>query len=227
MEKERSISGVVINNMIDDEVYQYINSKRGYLLVKRMIDIVLSLIALVILMPFFVLLALIIVIDSPGKIFFIQERVGKEGEIFKIYKFRSMNIDAESKRNTLLEKNKMDGPVFKIVDDPRVTKVGRFMRKTSLDELPQLFNILRGDMSIVGPRPLVTYETKEFNTYQNLRHNVKPGLTCYWQIAGRNEVSFNEWMDLDIKYIKEISFKTDFLIFLKTIKVVLLGIGAY
>lgn len=217
----------IFKNQVDAEASQYVKKKKSYLVGKRIIDVVFSLILSFLLIPVFLLLALIIKLDSPGKVVFSQLRTGKDGKVFKMYKFRSMSENAESKRKILLKHNKMDGPVFKVINDPRVTRVGKVIRKTSLDELPQLFNILMGDMSIVGPRPLVTYETKDFNSYQNIRHKVKPGLTCYWQIGGRNEISFEEWMALDVKYVKEMSLKTDAYILFKTIKVVLLGIGAY
>lgn len=160
-------------------------------------------------------------LESKGGVIFSQLRTGKDGKKFKMYKFRSMCEGAEEKRDELLEHNEMDGPVFKISKDPRVTRIGRFIRKTSIDELPQLINIIKGEMSIVGPRPLVIYETEEFNEYENQRHMVRPGLTCYWQISGRNNISFNQWIPLDIKYIKEMSTWTDFKIILKTIYVVI------
>lgn len=197
-----------------------------YLLLKRTFDILLSIFALIILSPLLLGTAIAIRVESPGNVIFSQLRTGKDNKPFKIYKFRSMSQNAEKKRNDLLEQNEMDGPVFKIAEDPRITKVGKFIRKFSIDELPQLINIIKGDMSIVGPRPLVIYETEEFTDYENIRHMIKPGLTCYWQIGGRNDISFEEWMELDLKYIKEMSVWTDIKIILKTFKVVLLGEGA-
>lgn len=152
--------------------------------------------------------AVAIVIDDPsaGPIFS-QERVGRNGKPFKFYKFRSMCPNAEAKLGDLLDQNEMDGPVFKIKDDPRITRVGKFIRKTSLDELPQLWNILRGDMSIVGPRPALPREVEQDGEYEKQRLYVTPGLSCYWQIAPhRNDLSFEEWMALDVKYVKERSF---------------------
>lgn len=222
-----------LSNVLVDENYDYsdivinFNKHRTYFIVKRILDIFLSFIALVVLSPIFLLTAIAIRMESKGKIIFTQMRTGKDGKVFKMYKFRSMCDGAEQLRSKLLNLNEMDGPVFKISNDPRVTKVGRFIRKTSIDELPQLINIIKGDMSIVGPRPLVTYETDQFSDYHNRRHMVRPGLTCYWQISGRNDISFNEWMALDLKYLEDISFWTDIKIILKTFKIVLTGKGAY
>lgn len=198
-----------------------------YYLIKRIADIILSFFALIILSPLLFITAIAIKVESTGKVIFSQLRTGKDNKLFRMYKFRSMYENAEKKRNDLLDQNEMDGPVFKITNDPRITKVGKIIRKLSIDELPQLMNIIKGDMSIVGPRPLVTYETEKFTDYQNMRHLVKPGLTCYWQISGRNDISFEEWIDLDLKYIHEMSLWTDIKIIFKTFKVVLLGKGAY
>ena len=166
-------------------------------------------------------------VDDPsaGPIFS-QERIGRDGKPFKFYKFRSMCPNAEAKLDDLLDQNEMDGPVFKIKDDPRITRVGKFIRKTSIDELPQLWNILKGDMSIVGPRPALPREVEQYGDYEKQRLYVTPGLSCYWQIAPhRNDLSFEEWMDLDIKYVKERSFWVDWKIIFKTFKVCLLGHG--
>lgn len=217
------IEGVLAEKYVEVNIRKF----RLYFILKRTIDIIASLIGLIILSPLFLLTIIAIRIESKGKPIFTQIRTGKDGREFKMYKFRSMYDGAEKLRSSLLDQNEMDGPVFKIAQDPRVTKVGRFIRKTSIDELPQLINILKGDMTIVGPRPLVTYETDQFGEYENQRHQVKPGLTCYWQIKGRNHIGFKEWIDLDLKYIEEMSLWTDFKIFLSTIKVVLIGKGAY
>ena len=164
-----------------------------------------------------------IIIDDPkGCPVFSQIRVGKNGKEFKMYKFRSMVVDAEDRLKELLEENEMDGPVFKIADDPRITRVGKFIRKTSIDELPQLFNILKGDMSIVGPRPALPREVEQYSVYQTQRLFITPGLTCYWQIQpNRNDISFDEWVEMDIQYIRERSFLVDWKIIFKTIIVVL------
>ncbi len=194
---------------------------------KRIIDIVFSSLALIILSPLFLFVAMAIRIDSKGKIIFAQLRTGKDGKPFTMYKFRSMYEDAEERHKELLALNEMDGPVFKIARDPRITRVGRFIRKSSIDELPQLINILKGEMSIVGPRPLAVYEAKKLNKHENMRHLIKPGLTCYWQISGRNDITFAKWIELDFKYIQKMSIWTDTKIVLRTIIVVLFRKGAY
>ncbi|MDO5378768.1 MAG: sugar transferase [Clostridia bacterium] len=190
-------------------------------------DIFFSLLALAILWPVLAIVALIIVIDSPGAgPIFAQERVGRDGKTFRFYKFRSMVPNAEQKLEGLLDRNEMDGPVFKIKDDPRITRVGKFIRRTSIDELPQLINVLMGDMSIVGPRPAIPREVAQYDDYERQRLYVQPGITCYWQIQPhRNELSFEEWLELDLKYIREQSFLVDWKIILMTIRVVLTGQG--
>lgn len=195
---------------------------RAYRFAKRFFDIFSSLVALIILSPVFIIISLIIFFDDPhGTPFFVQKRVGQNGRIFNFYKFRSMVVNAEDMLEQLQEKNEKDGPVFKMKDDPRITKVGKFIRKTSIDELPQLFNILKGDMSIVGPRPALPNEVEKYNVYQKQRLLVTPGLTCIWQASEkRDEIAFDEWMDLDIKYIQQQNFILDFKLILKTIKVV-------
>lgn len=196
---------------------------RNYWQVRRLQDIILSLLAIAVLWPFLLIVALVIVIDSPGAgPIFAQTRVGRDGKEFTFYKFRSMIPDAEDHLNELLPDNEMHGPVFKIRDDPRITRVGRIIRKCSIDELPQLFNVLRGDMSIVGPRPALPREVEQYDDYARQRLIVSPGLTCYWQIQpNRNQLSFDEWLELDIKYINERSFLTDWKIIFKTFAVVL------
>ena len=200
-----------------------LHTKRLYWFGRRAQDIVLSLIALLILWPLLLIVALVIWIDSPGASpIFAQERVGRDGKRFMFLKFRSMIPNAEERLTELLDKNEMDGPVFKIKDDPRITRVGRFLRKTSIDELPQLLNILKGDMSIVGPRPALPREVEQYSAYEKQRLYVTPGLTCYWQIQpNRNDLSFAEWMALDLKYVRERSFATDWKIILKTVGAVL------
>lgn len=204
-----------------DEIKQT-KSKSAYQIVKRLQDILFSFIALIVLSPLFLLVALIIFIDDPkGSPIFTQIRCGKNGKPFKFYKFRSMSVDAELKLGELLSKNEMNGPAFKIKDDPRITRVGKFIRRTSIDELPQLWNILKGDMSIVGPRPSVPREVEQYTDYQRQRLSITPGLTCFWQIMPkRNSISFDEWMELDMKYIQEQSFLTDWKIIFATIRAV-------
>ena len=196
------------------------------LFIKRASDAAVSLAALIILSPVLLLTAIAIKLTSPGPIFFRQERNGMNGRRFTLLKFRSMVLGAEKMQEELRALNEMDGPVFKIRNDPRMTKIGRFLRRTSLDELPQLINVLKGDMSLVGPRPPIPGEVTNYETWQRRRLSMRPGLTCFWQISGRNEVSFEEWMKLDLEYIDNWSLWLDFKILLKTVPVVLFGTGA-
>ena len=198
----------------------------GYRIIKRSADIALSVLALIILSPVFLITAIAIKMEDGGNCIFRQERSGWNGKVFLMYKFRSMVAEAPSLHQEMLKHNEMDGPVFKMKDDPRVTKVGKFIRKTSIDELPQLLNIIKGEMSIVGPRPLPVYEQEKCNEYQNQRLLVKPGLTCYWQASGRNDIPFSEWIEMDLRYIEEASVWTDFKILVKTFGAVLSGNGA-
>lgn len=202
---------------------EQLHTKKGYWILRRGQDIFFSLLALVILFPVLLIVALIVFIDDPhGSPFFAQIRCGRDGRLFKMYKFRSMYVDAEERLQELLKENEMDGPAFKMKDDPRITRVGRFIRKTGLDELPQLWNILKGDMSIVGPRPALPREVEQYTELQKQRMYVTPGLTCYWQtMPKRNEISFDEWMELDLKYIQERSFWVDWKIIFKTVGAVI------
>ena len=204
-----------------------LRSHRRYWVLRRAQDIVFSLLALILLAPLALVISLAIVLDSPGDgAIFRQRRVGRDGKLFWLYKFRTMCPDAEKRLNELLKLNQMDGPVFKIKGDPRITRVGRFLRKTSLDELPQLLNVLRGDMSIVGPRPALPREVELYSDYQRQRLYVTPGLSCYWQIAPhRNEMSFDEWVALDLKYIQERSFWVDWKIIFLTVRAMLMKYG--
>lgn len=190
-----------------------------YRICKRGLDVVLSAAALLALWPVFLLIMLVIVIDSPGAgPIFAQTRVGKDGMPFTLYKFRSMRPNAEAELEGLLGQNEMDGPVFKIRNDPRVTRVGRFLRKSGLDELPQLWNVLRGEMSLVGPRPGLPREAARYDALARQRLRVLPGLTCYWQIQpNRNQLRFEEWMALDVRYLREQSLLTDWKIILATL----------
>lgn len=207
-------------NVIRD--YKSIEPRKGiiYLFFKRAMDIVGSAIGLILLSPLFILVALAIKIEDPkGKVFFAQQRCGKDNKSFPMYKFRSMVSNAEELLEELMEQNEMDGPVFKIKEDPRITKVGKFIRKTSIDELPQLFNILMGDMSIVGPRPAIPHEVAEYNDYQRQRLLVKPGLTCIWQVSGRNSIGFDEWVNMDLEYIEKRNLWMDIKLIFKTVGV--------
>lgn len=205
---------------LDSENVQ--SQNQFYQTVKRFQDVVLSSIALVLLFPFMLITALVIWIECPNASpIFVQDRVGKDGKVFRFYKFRSMVPNAEAKLQEVLNQNEMDGPVFKIKNDPRITHFGRFIRKTSIDELPQLFNVLRGDMSIVGPRPALPREVAQYTDYERQRLLVTPGLTCYWQVQpNRNALSFDAWLALDLKYIQERSFLVDWKIIWKTVSVV-------
>ncbi|MGI8891095.1 MAG: sugar transferase [Chthoniobacterales bacterium] len=198
------------------------------LLIKGIIDRVGAFFALVVLSPFMLLVAVLIKLTSKGPPIFRQERAGKHGKAFTMYKFRSMSDDAEQRRADLLPFNQMTGPVFKIDDDPRITPFGRWLRRTSIDELPQLLNVVMGDMSLVGPRPLPLYEVEKFeNTAQRRRLSVRPGLTCLWQIRGRNEVTdFRDWVKLDLEYIDKWSLGLDFKILVRTLPAVVFGLGA-
>ena len=198
---------------------QVLRSRRKYWAIRRTQDVLLSAAALLVLWPVMLIVALVVWIDSPGASpIFAQDRVGRDGKVFRFYKFRSMVPNAEAKLGDLLGQNEMEGPAFKIKDDPRITRVGKFIRKTSLDELPQLWNILKGDMSVVGPRPPLPREVAEYGEYEMQRLLVTPGLTCYWQVQPhRNDLSFDEWVELDVKYIQESSFLTDWKIIFMTV----------
>lgn len=192
------------------------NKLNAYEYVKRILDFSVSIIALIILSPLLLIVSILIATTSKGPIIFKQDRVGKNGVIFKMYKFRSMVVNAEELKDELEKENEMNGPMFKIKNDPRVTKIGRFIRKTSIDELPQLINVLKGEMSLVGPRPSLPKEVEEFEPWMLERLKVLPGLTCYWQVMGRNDIEFNEWMKLDIKYVRERNLWVDLKLIFKT-----------
>ena len=203
------------------------NVSVGYLFVKRAIDIICALFGIIILSPVFLSTALLIKLTSHGKILFVQERNGYKGKIFKMYKFRSMINNAEKLFSVVESMNEVSGNMFKIKEDPRITPVGRIIRKTSIDELPQLFNVLKGEMSIVGPRPPIPREVVKYDAWHGLRLSVKPGLTGLWQVSGRNQVGFEEMVRLDLKYIRERSLKRDFEIIVRTIPVILGDLNAY
>ena len=193
---------------------------------KRLASIIVA--ALIVLAPLFIILAILIKLTSPGPVFFVQVRIGQHGRGFCFYKFRSMYVDAEQRKQELLAKNESaDGVIFKMKDDPRITPIGRIIRKTSMDELPQFLNVLFGDMSLVGPRPPVPAEVREYSIEARKRLNVKPGLTCLWQVSGRSDIPFKEQVKLDKEYISSRSLKSDFLILLRTIPAILSGRGAY
>ncbi len=196
------------------------------LFVKRLIDLAASAVAIVLCTPFWIIIPVLIKRDSPGPAFYVQERVGKNGRLFHMYKFRSMVDGAEKMQNLVMHLNEMDGPVFKIKADPRLTRIGKFLRRTSLDELPQLFNVFNGTMSLVGPRPPILSEVSQYRPWQRKRLSVTPGVTCLWQVTGRNEITFDEWMKLDMQYIENWSLALDIKILLKTVKAVIKRRGA-
>lgn len=197
------------------------------LFVKRLFDLTLTILAMPLVLPLMALIALAIKLDSRGPIFFVQQRVGLRKHLFPMYKFRSMQKDAEEKINEIEHLNEAEGPIFKIANDPRVTRVGRFLRKTSLDELPQLFNVLRGEMSLVGPRPMSIRDVDLFDKgIQRKRFSVMPGITCIWQISGRSNLPFEKWLELDLEYIEKWSLRLDLKILAKTIPAVIKSKGA-
>lgn len=195
---------------------------------KRFFDIVIAVLALILLSPVFLLTILAIKLTSPGPAFFAQIRVGRYGRHFRFYKFRSMYVDAEARKAGLLARNQSaDGVIFKMRDDPRITPVGKFIRHASIDELPQLINVLKGDMSLVGPRPPVPSEVRQYTLEDRKRLNVIPGITCLWQVSGRSDIPFREQVRLDKEYIRHHGIWTDFVLLVKTIPAILTGRGAY
>ncbi|MBN2185768.1 MAG: sugar transferase [Candidatus Krumholzibacteriota bacterium] len=194
---------------------------------KRIADIINACLILLLFLPIIPVLVILVKLDSKGPILFKQKRIGKDGREFDFYKFRSMKHGSENVIGVLRPLSGVDGPIFKLKEDPRVTRVGRFLRRSSLDELPQLLNVLKGDMSIVGPRPNLPSEVAHYLPWQKKRLEVTPGITCFWQIAGRSHIGFQEWMRLDLEYIRKRSLTTDFKIMLKTIPAVIARKGAY
>jgi lipopolysaccharide/colanic/teichoic acid biosynthesis glycosyltransferase len=197
------------------------------LVLKRGIDVVGSLLLLVILLPILLVTALAVLLSSSGSILYVHERVGRDGRPFRMLKFRSMRKEAEDERGDILHLNQAVGPVFKIPDDPRMTRVGRVIRKLSIDELPQLVNVLAGDMSLVGPRPPLPEEYATYDAGQRHRLSVTPGLTCIWQVSGRSDLDFETWVEMDLEYIESWNLRKDLAILLQTVPAVLSGRGAY
>ena len=206
-------------------VYQKKNP--AYLKLKRGMDILLSAAALVFLAPVFLFTALAIKLEDGGPILFCQYRAGKDMKPFKIYKFRSMLVNADAKMPEMMKDNEQTGHAFKIKNDPRITRVGKFIRKFSIDELPQLINVIKGDMSIVGPRPILTFQMEECSGYERQRLVVQPGLTCYWQIGGRANIGWKDWIEMDLDYIEDMSLWTDIKIIARTVPAVFDREGAY
>lgn len=230
MEYTESVDSITINSSEVQLLKEYLSHKKGYLIVKRLIDIVGSIIGVVLTIPFIFVVGIAIKLESKSlraKVFFVQERVGKDGKTFKMIKFRSMQEDAEGQLKNLLHKNEIKGAMFKMKNDPRVTRVGKFIRKTSIDELPQFFNVLIGDMSLVGPRPPLMREVVQYSEKDKARLLVKPGITGLWQVTVRNNADFDVMVKLDITYIESINFVRDMKILLKTIVIMFHPNGAY
>lgn len=213
MEKINLIGNEKFKSIYNNEEY---NSRLTYNFTKRFLDIIGAICGLLFSSPILLPIVIAIKLESDGPVIFSQTRIGKDGKKFKMYKLRSMVVNAEELKKDLYNKNEMSGPMFKIKDDPRITKVGRFIRKTSIDELPQLFNVLKGEMSLVGPRPSLPKEVKQFDEWMLKRLSIKPGLTCYWQVMGRNNIDFEDWMKLDIKYVENRSLILDLKLIFKT-----------
>jgi exopolysaccharide biosynthesis polyprenyl glycosylphosphotransferase len=222
-ETKLNLTNAVKTNIGNDMFLTFINIPHNVyaLAIKKLMDINISLLIIILLFPVFLIIGLLIKLTSKGPIIYKQNRVGLRGRHFKLYKFRTMVVNADFKRSELESKNEMDGPVFKIKEDPRITWIGKYLRKTGLDELPQLFNVLKGEMSLIGPRPPLQSETLQYKRWQLRRLSVKPGLSCFWQIKpDRNNIKFETWMEMDLAYIDNWSLRLDFMILLKTIKTV-------
>jgi exopolysaccharide biosynthesis polyprenyl glycosylphosphotransferase len=227
-ENDTKLTNAIGTEIGNEKFLTFINIPHNLyaLAIKKIMDISISLFLIISLSPVLIFISAMIKLTSPGPVLFKQVRVGLRGRLFKLYKFRTMVVNAEILRKELEKENEVDGPVFKIRDDPRVTKIGKFLRRTGLDELPQLFNILKGEMSLIGPRPPLPDETKLYKRWQLRRLSVKPGLSCFWQIKpDRNSIKFEKWMELDLAYIDNWSLRLDFIILFKTIKTVFLRSG--
>ena len=227
MQTVKEKSSAVSENIIEEKIYEAPAPKPGYELCKRIFDVVMSTFALLVLSPVFLAVSIAIWCEDHGPAFYVSTRLTKGGKEFKMYKFRSMYVNADQHKKELEAQNEMKGPAFKMKDDPRVTKVGKFIRRTSIDELPQLLNIIKGDMSIIGPRPPLPEEVAQYTPYQLHRLDVITGLACYHECQGRsNETDFDQWVESDLRYIRERSMLTDMKVIWWTIKVVLTGKGA-
>lgn len=210
-----------------ETAYRSKAGERMYELTKRAMDVFISALLLFGLMPFMLVVAALIKLDSPGPVVLRQKRVGRGLKLFDCFKFRTMVENAQALQAELVSLNEMDGPVFKIRNDPRITRIGKYLRKYSIDELPQLVNVLRGEMSLVGPRPPLPHEVEMYEPRYLRRLDVKPGLTCLWQVSGRNELSFEKWMELDLYYVENRSLLLDIEILFRTIPAVVSARGAY
>lgn len=210
-----------------DGLRERLRRQRGTEIAKRCFDVICAVTGLILFLPLLPFLAIMVKLESPGPLLFRQARVGRDGRVFTCYKIRSMVIDAEIIKAKYAHLNEADGAAFKIREDPRITRVGRFVRRSSLDEFPQLLNVLRGDMSIVGPRPQIPSEVAQYAPEHRVRLLVKPGITCLWQVSGRNDIDFEEWMRLDREYVERRSLALDFWILLRTLPAVIGRHGAY
>ncbi len=224
-EKVVSSKGKKIIELNYWEIYDH--KPNIYKWLKRSFDVVAALAALVVLFPVFLITAVAIFVEDGGPIFFTQQRAGKDMKSFKIYKFRSMYRNAEAQFEKMQVQNEQTGHAFKIKNDPRITRVGKFIRRYSIDELPQLFNIIKGDMSVVGPRPIIYSQMEECNAYEKQRLIVRPGLTCYWQVCGRAKIKWDRWVELDLQYIHDMSIKKDIELIIRTFPAVFGQDGAY
>ena len=227
LEKEITEKNSMRKEVIKNGVIYYVDEKKFYSIVKRVFDVTVSVLFVILFWWLFVGIAVAIKIDDRGPVFYVHNRVGLFGREFKFYKFRSMRPDADKMLDSIQHLNETSGELFKIKDDPRVTRVGRFLRKTSLDELPQFFNIIKGDISFVGPRSPLPREVANYTDYSMQRLSVIGGLTCYWQVSGRSQIDFSGMVELDYKYIRERGFLTDIKILFLTIPAVIKGDGAY
>lgn len=224
-EKVVSSKGKKIIELNYWEIYDH--KPNIYKWLKRSFDVVAALAALVVLFPVFLITAVAIFVEDGGPIFFTQQRAGKDMKSFKIYKFRSMYRNAEAQFEKMQVQNEQTGHAFKIKNDPSITRVGKFIRRYSIDELPQLFNIIKGDMSVVGPRPIIYSQMEECNAYEKQRLIVRPGLTCYWQVCGRAKIKWDRWVELDLQYIQDMSIKKDIELIIRTFPAVFGQDGAY
>ena len=224
-EETKSATGKKIIELNYQEIYDH--KPNIYKWIKRAFDVIAASIALVVLSPIFLLTAIAILLEDGGPVFFTQQRAGKDMQSFKIYKFRSMYKNAEAQFERMQAQNEQTGHAFKIKNDPRITHVGHFIRRYSIDELPQLFNIIKGDMSVVGPRPILTSQMEECNAYEKQRLIVKPGLTCYWQVCGRARIKWDRWVELDLQYIQDMSIKKDLELIFRTFPAIFGQDGAY
>jgi lipopolysaccharide/colanic/teichoic acid biosynthesis glycosyltransferase len=215
------------NQMLKALLFPEAKENRLYCISKRIFDVTVALFILLLVLPLIPVIIILIKIDTKGSLFYKQKRVGKNRKEFDLYKFRSMVKGADKTIESLRQLSDSDGPIFKLKNDPRITKVGHFLRHSSLDELPQLINVIKGEMSIVGPRPNLPSEVAHYLPWQEKRLEVTPGITCFWQVAGRSHIGFHEWMRLDLEYINKRSFRTDLKIILKTFPAVIARKGAY